>query len=120
LRNSIGGSGADSLAGNGASNTLTGGAGDDTLSGGAGSDLLFGGLNNDTYLFTTASATEADQVTENTNEGTDTLNFAALTTSVVLNLGLTTDSDGPHESYVAAKLYQHISKMPSVVRAAIR
>ena len=90
FENSIGGSGADSLAGNGASNTLTGGPGEDKLSGGAGSDLLFGGLNNDTYLFTTASATEADQVTENTNEGTDTISFAALTTNVVMNLGLTT------------------------------
>ena len=85
---SIGGSGADSLAGNGAVNTLTGGPGDDTLNGGAGGDLLFGGLNNDTYVFTTASAAEADQVTENTNEGTDTLNFSTLTTSVVLNLGV--------------------------------
>ncbi|MFO1000418.1 MAG: M10 family metallopeptidase C-terminal domain-containing protein, partial [Planctomycetaceae bacterium] len=87
FENSIGGSGADSLAGNGSSNTLTGGAGDDTLNGGAGSDLLFGGLNNDTYVFTTATAAEADQVTENTNEGTDTISFAALTTSVSLHLG---------------------------------
>jgi serralysin len=87
FENSIGGSGADSLAGNGASNTLTGGAGDDTLNGGAGGDLLFGGLNNDTYVFTTATAAEADQVTENTNEGIDTISFAALTTSVSLHLG---------------------------------
>jgi Ca2+-binding RTX toxin-like protein len=36
-----------------------------------------------------ASAAEADQVTENENEGTDTLNFAYLTTSVVVNLGST-------------------------------
>ena len=87
FENSIGGSGADSLAGNGASNTLTGGPGVDTLNGGAGSDLLFGGLNNDTYVFTTASVAEADQVTENTNEGTDTLNFSTLTTNVALHLG---------------------------------
>ena len=89
FENSVGGSGADSLAGNGWNNTLKGGAGDDRLSGGAGSDSLFGGANNDTYLFTTAAASEADQVTENTNDGIDTLNFAALTSSVVLNLGST-------------------------------
>ncbi|MFO1003367.1 MAG: chitobiase/beta-hexosaminidase C-terminal domain-containing protein, partial [Planctomycetaceae bacterium] len=90
FENSIGGAGADSLAGNAASNTLTGGLGDDILNGGVGSDLLFGGQNNDTYVFTTATAAEADQVTEKTNEGIDTISFAALMTSVVLNLGLTT------------------------------
>ncbi|MFO1002100.1 MAG: M10 family metallopeptidase C-terminal domain-containing protein, partial [Planctomycetaceae bacterium] len=79
FENSVGGSGADTLAGNGGSNTLTGGAGDDSLNGGAGNDLLFGGFNDDTYVFTTASVAEADQVTENTNEGDDTLNFAAVT-----------------------------------------
>ncbi|MFO1002246.1 MAG: choice-of-anchor Q domain-containing protein [Planctomycetaceae bacterium] len=87
FENAIGGSGADSLAGNAAGNTLTGGVGDDRLNGGAGSDLLFGGLNNDTYLFDTTAVVEADQVTENTNEGTDTISFAALTTNVVLHLG---------------------------------
>ena len=87
FENSIGGSGADSLAGNAAGNTLTGGVGDDRLNGGAGSDLLFGGLNNDTYLFDATAVAEADQVTENTDEGTDTISFAALTTNVVLHLG---------------------------------
>ena len=90
IENTIGGSGADNLAGNGLGNTLTGGAGDDRLNGTAGNDLLIGGLNNDTYLFTAASAAEADQVTENSNEGVDTLNFSALTTNVTLHLGATT------------------------------
>jgi Ca2+-binding RTX toxin-like protein len=86
FENAIGGSGADSLIGNSLNNTLIGGAGDDTLNGALGSDLLFGGANNDTYLFGASSILEADQVTENVNEGTDTLNFAYLTTRVALNM----------------------------------
>ncbi len=89
IENLIGGSGADSLTGNSLNNTLTGGAGDDKLNGTAGSDLLFGGLNNDTYLFGASSVGEADQITENPNEGIDTLSFATQTTSVVLSLGTT-------------------------------
>ena len=87
FENFIGGSGADYLIGNSLNNTLTGGAGDDTLNGAGGSDLLIGGANNDSYLFGAASAAEADQVIENANEGIDLLNFAFLTTDVVLNLG---------------------------------
>ncbi|MFO0999948.1 MAG: M10 family metallopeptidase C-terminal domain-containing protein [Planctomycetaceae bacterium] len=87
FENAIGGSGADTLIGNGLNNTLTGNAGNDTLNGSAGNDILNGGQNDDTYIFGTASVAEADQVTENTNEGIDTLNFAALTTSVSLQLG---------------------------------
>ena len=82
-----GGSGADTLTGNSLNNTLTGGPGDDKLNGAAGNDVLIGGANNDTYLFGPATAVEADQVTENLNEGIDLLNFAYLTTDVVLNLG---------------------------------
>ena len=89
FENILGGSGADTLFGNTLNNTLTGNAGDDKLLGAAGNDMLFGGANNDAYMFVPASAAEADQVTENANEGTDTLNFAYLTTSVVVNLGST-------------------------------
>jgi Ca2+-binding RTX toxin-like protein len=89
MENAIGGSGADTLSGNSLSNTLAGGAGNDILIGAAGNDLLFGGANDDTYIFATSSGTEADQVTENLNEGIDTLSFAFLTTDIVLNLGTT-------------------------------
>ena len=89
FENLTGGSGADTLFGNSLNNTLSGGAGDDTLNGGAGSDLLLGGANNDSYIFVPSAVAEADQVTENLNEGIDTLNFAYLTTSVVANLGST-------------------------------
>lgn len=89
FENVVGGSGADTLIGNALNNVLTGGPGDDKLTGAAGSDRLFGGANNDTYQFGPASAVERDLVTENANEGIDTLNFAFLTTDVLLNLGST-------------------------------
>ena len=85
-----GGAAADTLTGNSLDNTLIGGAGDDRLNGTTGSDLLYGGLDNDTYLFGTASAGEADQVFENFNGGVDTLNFVSQTISIGLNLGLNT------------------------------
>jgi len=87
FENIIGGSGADTLFGNTLNNTLTGNAGDDKLLGSSGSDILLGGTNNDIYMFVPSNAAEADTVTENANEGIDTLNFAYLTTSVVVNLG---------------------------------
>lgn len=89
FENATGGSGGDNLIGNSLNNTLLGGPGNDTLNGALGSDLLFGETNDDIYMFGTATAAEADQVVENLNEGTDTLNFAYLTTDVVMNLGST-------------------------------
>ena len=49
---------------------LFGLGGDDTIDGGAGSDKMYGGAGNDTYK---VDAT-GDLVTENANEGTDTVN----------------------------------------------
>ncbi len=57
------------LIGNTATNTLTGGAGNDTLDGGAGADKLIGGTGNDTYVVDNTG----DIITENANEGTDTV-----------------------------------------------
>jgi Ca2+-binding RTX toxin-like protein len=57
------------LTGNSAANVLTGNAGNDTLNGGAGADTLMGGLGNDTYVVDDPG----DIVTENLNEGTDTV-----------------------------------------------
>jgi Ca2+-binding RTX toxin-like protein len=59
----------NALTGNSANNTLTGYAGHDTLNGGAGADTLRGGLGNDLYIVDNTG----DKVTENTNEGTDTV-----------------------------------------------
>ncbi|MBI3896877.1 MAG: putative Ig domain-containing protein [Gammaproteobacteria bacterium] len=57
------------LTGNSANNTLTGNAGNDTLDGGNGSDTMTGGTGNDTYVVTSTG----DIVTENANEGIDTV-----------------------------------------------
>ena len=57
------------LTGNSLANTLTGGIGNDTLDGGAGADVLTGGLGNDTYVVDSI----LDTVTENANEGIDTV-----------------------------------------------
>ncbi len=57
------------LTGNSAANTLTGGDGNDTLNGGVGADSMIGGQGNDTYVVDNAD----DAVTENANEGTDTI-----------------------------------------------
>ena len=66
------------LTGNSANNTLTGGAGNDRLNGGTGNDTMIGGTGNDTYVVNVAT----DIVTENLNEGTDTVE-----SSVTLTLG---------------------------------
>jgi Ca2+-binding RTX toxin-like protein len=57
------------ITGNAARNILTGGAGNDTLDGGLGSDVLIGGTGNDVYIVDRTS----DVVTENANEGNDTV-----------------------------------------------
>jgi Ca2+-binding RTX toxin-like protein len=56
------------LTGNAGNNVLEGGAGNDTLIGGAGADTLVGGIGDDTYV-----ADPADTVTEQANEGFDTV-----------------------------------------------
>ena len=65
----IGNAAANALNGGGGNDMLEGGLGNDTLSGGAGSDTMLGGAGNDSYV---VQAT-GDVVTENLNEGTDTV-----------------------------------------------
>ncbi len=67
--NGTGNSLDNTLIGNSGKNTLAGGAGNDNLDGGAGSDTMMGGTGNDTYV---VNAT-GDGVTENVNEGIDTV-----------------------------------------------
>ncbi|MFN5514092.1 MAG: S8 family serine peptidase [Cyanobacteriota bacterium] len=57
------------LTGNSGNNILTGLAGNDTLDGKAGADTMIGGLGNDTYTVDNIG----DVITENANEGTDTV-----------------------------------------------
>jgi len=61
---------ADKLTGNAGVNVLIGNAGNDTLDGGANADVMKGGTGNDIYVVDNV----ADQVIENANEGTDTIN----------------------------------------------
>ena len=57
------------LTGNSVANTLTGAAGNDTLDGGTGNDTMLGGTGDDTYVVDVST----DVVTENANEGNDTI-----------------------------------------------
>ncbi len=56
------------LKGNSGVNTLSGLAGNDTLDGGTGADTLIGGRGNDTYIIN-----DNDTITENSNQGIDTV-----------------------------------------------
>jgi len=64
-----GGAGNDQLFGLAGTDTLTGAWGNDLLDGGAGADTMRGGPGNDTYVVDHTG----DVITENTNEGTDTV-----------------------------------------------
>ena len=85
---SISGGGGDSLIfGGGGNDMLTGGAGNDRLDGGLGSDTALGGVGNDTYVVDIST----DVVTENANEGIDTIESSITLTLAnnVENLTLT-------------------------------
>jgi Ca2+-binding RTX toxin-like protein len=68
------------LTGNSAINTLRGLAGNDTLDGAAGTDTLIGGTGNDTYIIN-----DNDTITENLNEGIDTV-LSSITWTLAANL----------------------------------
>ncbi|RSB96643.1 RTX toxin [Rhizobium sophoriradicis] len=72
----------NTITGGAAIDILSGGAGDDTLNGGAGADTLIGGTGNDTYIVDNAS----EVVTENANEGTDTVQTALATYALAENV----------------------------------
>lgn len=81
IENAIGGSGNDTILGNGVDNVLTGnggndvlggGAGDDTLDGGTGDDTMLGGIGNDIFIV----GEVGDVVIEKAGEGIDTVRSA--------------------------------------------
>ena len=80
----------DALTGSTAANVLMGLAGNDTLNGGAGADTLIGGAGNDTYVVDNTG----DVVTENANEGIDTVQ-ASVTYTLAANVeNLTLNGNG--------------------------
>ena len=72
---------ANQLNGDAGNDTLNGGAGDDILTGWSGADTMLGGLGNDIYLVENAG----DVVTENLNQGTDTVS-SRLTYTLPINI----------------------------------
>jgi len=75
LENLVGGSGND---------TLTGDAGNNIITGNGGDDVMTGGLGNDTFVF--GNDWGHDVVNEYADEGTDLLDFAAVTIPLTFNL----------------------------------
>ncbi|MCW9681574.1 hypothetical protein FJR41_012355, partial [Dolichospermum planctonicum UHCC 0167] len=75
--------------GNAANNVITGNNGNNTLDGGAGTDTLIGGLGDDIYIVDSTT----DIITEQANEGTDTIQSSVTYTMATLpnveNLTLT-------------------------------
>lgn len=90
-----GGQGADLLMGGNNDDFLIGGIGDDYLMGEGGNDLLdgadgynafAGGVGDDRYIFRDATVNQVETIIEQSAEGTDTLDFSALTNSVTVDL----------------------------------
>ncbi|KQO91413.1 hypothetical protein ASF32_22670 [Methylobacterium sp. Leaf91] len=93
LANKIAGNaGANALSGGGGNDRLSGGAGDDVLAGGAGLDILTGGVGADTFVFSQASATSTDKVSDFCSAEGDRLMFQA--SNLDLDLGHGLDPDG--------------------------
>lgn len=98
----IGGTGADSLAGNASDNYLEGGSGTDslvgndgadTLVGGAGIDQLYGGLGNDTFIEGNGTSSAGDSLFG--GDGADTADYSASTAAINANLSGATDTVNP-------------------------
>ncbi len=80
VENVTGGSGNDTLTGNGAANILIGGAGDDRLDGAGGKDLLTGGAGNDVFVFRNINHTSpgARDVITDLTPGEDLMDLSAI------------------------------------------
>lgn len=93
IENLIGGSGNDNLRGNSLKNIITGGSGNDVLhvsSAPAGEvEELIGNQGNDQYVFYPQAMATRVSVSELASQGTDTLNFSLITSSVSVWLSST-------------------------------
>jgi Ca2+-binding RTX toxin-like protein/subtilisin-like proprotein convertase family protein len=69
---------------------VTGGSGDDSLTDNQADNTLIGNTGNDVYYFVEPTLAQTDTVSENANEGTDRLDFGAMTTGVQVDLLLAT------------------------------
>jgi len=77
------------LFGEGGDDMLFGGANDDELDGGTGDDKLVGNDGDDRYVFAPVTgSSETDTVVELPSEGTDTLDFSSLDTSITVDLSV--------------------------------
>jgi len=92
IENIVGGSGNDTLTGDGLANSLAGGAGDDTLSGALGDDRLQGGAGLDTLdggggVDTAVYSEKLDAVVVTLNEGQDaTVQVGGVAEDIVRNV----------------------------------
>ncbi|MGD9664696.1 MAG: calcium-binding protein, partial [Novosphingobium sp.] len=83
----------DIINGNDGDDHIRGWDGDDTINGGAGTDQMYGGLGDDTFVFENGfGGSSVDLVSENLNEGFDTLHFGDGLTAADLHMW--TDSYG--------------------------
>ncbi|MFB2553508.1 M10 family metallopeptidase C-terminal domain-containing protein [Ensifer soli] len=62
IENAIGGSGADTLIGNGVGNTLTGGSGNNVFDGNGGADEMIGGTNSDRFRLSTGDVVAGERI----------------------------------------------------------
>ncbi|HEV2951114.1 MAG TPA: calcium-binding protein, partial [Actinomycetota bacterium] len=88
MENADGGSGADTMLGNGFANVLTGGGGDDSLDGIVGADTLDAGDDDDTLV----GGTGNDSLMG--GDGTDAGDYGAATTAVIASLATATATGG--------------------------
>ena len=96
IENVIGGSGNDTITGNGLANLLDGGGGNDTLAGGAGKDVLIGGAGGDSFLFDTALSRSTKIDTIDDFNGIDTIQLENAIFTTAGELGVLRQRCLPH------------------------